>query len=1014
MRTTRRVRALLAWTFAVLVGCGDIAEEGAGAEVAPRAARTELNLGTPGVRDINTRPVRFPNLEPASVPLTSTVTLFAASDELRGSELWRSDGTEAGTSLVKDLSPGLASSKPRFLTKAQGAVFFAARSEEGWGNLGTEALWKTDGTSAGTVLVKRLPRVDDSDQIAAMAQAGGTVFFLYDQNHGPQLWKSDGTEAGTVFVQSLGPPGDLKLLAVGNTVFFTAKDATYRPELWKLDMGGAVRLATFPSRPSSYALELLTPLGSTLYFAADKALWKSDGTASGTVVVSTQASRISELVAVNGTLFFASGGALWKSDGTTTTLIRSFDGGLRGLAAHGTALYFSATEATSGSEPWTSQGTLATTRLVKELVSGTAGSEPQEFFSWNGGVYFTASTSAGTRGLCRTDGTAAGTVTLKSWAEAEMPWFIKPHLLTPVGSALFFTVPEAPEDHFPQLTWRTTGTAKTTRELTGLWAGTRSSQARTQPLAVVGDSVYFIATDGTPGESLWRSDGTAAGSFLLRTYAQLGDESPTASWSGALGVGGTLFFRADDGVHGVELWKSDGTAFGTALVRDINPGPDGSYIDSFAELDGTLFFTAYDAVNGTSLWRSDGTGAGTVLVMAQGSTGGVNELAVMGGALYFSTSADVQEAGLWKSDGTPGGTSLVKVPLGGAWSYLHDLTPVNGALYFGTGDGYGVVQLWKSDGTASGTVPVKTGFDSLEEFYPAAWQDSLYFLADDGLHGYELWRSNGTAAGTVLVKDILPGPGSGAPHSLTRVGGQLVFAANDVLHGWELWRTNGTEAGTGLLVDLTPGPGTGLSLTEGDFAQFLGVEDRGVALFPGVDAAGGAELWQTDGTVAGTFRRVDLVPGPGSSDPNSMARVGDRLFFMAGDTVNGREPRFVAFPADLGSASGAAVVQGSTCTALSQVTPTCTQNALAQDASFSWTAPVSGTFVFTTEGSGYDTSLEVSDPVSGASLACNDDTGETLQSSVTVSVSAGQTLLITVDGYDTECGTFQLGILPSP
>ncbi|MFP2927253.1 ELWxxDGT repeat protein [Pyxidicoccus sp. 3LG] len=983
----------------------------------PRTAREALNLGTPEVRDINTRPARFPSLESAAVSLSASVTLFAAGDELRGRELWRSDGTEAGTSLVKDLAPGLASSTPRFLTQAQGVVFFAAFGEEGWGNIGAESLWKTDGTASGTVQVKRLPRLRNSDQVSAMTQAGGTVFFIYEQEDEQQLWKSDGTESGTVFVQSLGPVVDIyRLLAVGNTLFFTARDATYTPELWKLDAGGSVRLATFTlAQGYEDAPEFLTWLGSTLYLAVGETLWKSDGTPSGTVVVSTQSSRISSLVALNGTLFFASGGALWRSDGTTVTLVRGFSWELKGLTVHGTALYFSATEPASGSELWTSNGTVATTRLVKELVSGAAGSEPRELFSWNGGLYFTASTFAGTRGLWRTDGTAAGTVALKSWAETEMPGFEKPHLLTPVGSALFFTVPESPEDHFPRLTWRTAGTAKTTRELTGLWTGTRSSQARTQPLAVVGDSVYFVATDGTPGESLWRSDGTAAGSFLLRTFARLGDEAPTDAWTGAVGVGGTLFFRADDGVHGVELWRSDGTAFGTALVRDVNPGPDGSYIGAFAELDGTLFFTAYDAVNGWSLWRSDGTELGTVPVTAAGSSVDVRDLTVMGGSLYFTTFSDVQTAGLWKSDGTPGGTSLVTVPLGSAYSVPHQLTAVNGALYFGIVDGDDMMQLWKSNGTASGTLLVKAGFESVRAFHPEASQDALYFIADDGLHGEELWRSDGTAAGTVLVKDIQPGPESGAPLSvITRVGGQLVFAAKDALHGLELWRTDGTEAGTGLLVDLMPGPANGSSATEGDFVQLLGVEDRGLVLFSGVDAAGGAELWQTDGTVAGTFRRIDVVPGPSSSDPNSLARVGDRLFFMAGDTANGREPRFAAFPADLGSALGTSVVQGSTCASLRQVTPTCTNNGLAPDASFSWTAPVSGTFVLTTEGSSYDTSLEVSDPVSGSSLACNDDTDDTLQSSVSVSVSAGQTLLITVDGYDTECGAFLLSILPSP
>ena len=223
--------------------------------------------------------------------------------------------------------------------------------------------------------------------------------------------------------------------------------------------------------------------------------------------------------------------------------------------------------------------------------------------------------------------------------------------------------------------------------------------------------------------------------------------------------GTPFYFFADDGVHGAELWGSDGTAAGTSLVKDLTPGPGAGLlgVSRLTNVNGTLYFsvcTCIQAPPTPGLWRSDGTEAGTARVK---QIIGISSLTDVNGTLYFSGASD--KFGLWRSDGTAAGTTIVKEGIG-----VDEITNLNGTLYFAAGGGGGALTgLWRSDGTEAGTEMVKAIIDPAGPGGRTLPQDltdvngTLYFLAASAINfseTREFWRSDGTEAGTTEVKQI--------------------------------------------------------------------------------------------------------------------------------------------------------------------------------------------------------------------------------------------------------------------
>jgi ELWxxDGT repeat protein len=437
--------------------------------------------------------------------------------------------------------------------------------------------------------------------------------------------------------------------------------------------------------------------------------------------------------------------------------------------------------------------------------------------------------------------------------------------------------------------------------------------AGTQSITNLNGIAVFNAGNGaTPGsippesgDELYRSDGTAVGTFMVKDINPA--DAASSEPRDLITVNGIVLFTADDGSSGEELWKSDGTPGGTVIVRNINTDSgQGSEPRELVNAAGTLYFTADNGSDpgedGRELWKSvppyDSTSTTMVEDIRTGSAGSEpGELAAVGSEVYFSADDGSDGSEPWKSGGTPGTTEMIKDIADdlGEESDPSEFTEVGSLVYFGAGtdsepEGEENVELWKTDGTEPNTAMVEdinisaAGASSNPEQL-TAFDGQLVFAADDGpeasgaTRNTEPWISDGSPGGTTQLANLNPGNDSSFPGEFVELGGALYFDATDgAAHGGELFRTDGTGPGTTLVADIRPGP-----MSSGA----VGLTRIGDLLFFRADeGASGQELWKTNGGPlgpSGTARVADISPGTGSSQPQTLLDVGGTLFFSAAD-----------------------------------------------------------------------------------------------------------------------------------
>jgi ELWxxDGT repeat protein len=565
-----------------------------------------------------------------------------------------SDGTQAGTHLVATLEtdPGYSASPMGFVAFG-GSVYFLATTQAGG-----DALYATDGTSAGTTRVKVIDPGSSSGNLSPLRVAGGAMYFRADDgSHGAELWRSDGTTAGTSLLDDINPSGDGQpddLTVAGNDLYFSADDGVHGDELWTTDgtQAGTRMVSDLNPSGSSYPSELSWD-GTGLWFQADDGThgaqpWTSDGTQAGTTsqplatggtAQITSAARAGaklvaasfDSVAVDVHLVVTDGSA-----GGTHTLSQAFHD-VEDLVSLGDEAYFQGRLQGGLAELWVTDGTDAGTHPV---TSDHTSMEEGPFLS-AGKLWFTSPDNVSTDQVWSSDGTDAGTQQVTDDAQVG-----DARQLAPYGDGVAFEA----ENHTGTQAWVTDGTSGGTRALTV--AGVASVDPST--FGVLGGKLYFTG-EGPSDEELYVSDGTtthAIGSGL--------GEPGGRGWTAA---GGELYYVGDEN-NGPQLYATDGTAAGTGVVKVLGGGRYYQSPENLTALaNGKL---AFDVIGTPGVWVTDGTAGGTTQLAA--AAGEAPALKRVGDRVDFAGQDEAHGTELWSTDGTVAGTGLAADLVGGAGS----------------------------------------------------------------------------------------------------------------------------------------------------------------------------------------------------------------------------------------------------------------------------------------------------------------------------------------------------------
>ena len=664
---------------------------------------------------------------------------FSGNNGTHGYELWKSNGTAEGTLMVKDIRPGSKiSSSPQLLTRSNGMLFFTAVDDTG------RELWKSDGTEAGTVRIKDI-RIGGLSDIENLIDVNGTVLFTANDGvHGAELWKTNGTEAGTVLVKDMNPgsAGSNRekinnFRSINGKVFFTASQG-YNDYLYRSDgtAAGTVRIMRAFDTGLNNPQPIFTYLQGYVYF------FNVEGIVNG------------ESYDERGTLY------LWKMHINDNTPIKVkefhtpisyadyyYENYEHAMVQCNGALYIvGRLESTQGFKLIRSDGTAAGSKVITDTEVSTLNSNPTDMVSVNGLVFFRTKPDPydyaypseydySSIDLYGTDGTPAGTFRLPFWFQ---DW----NEMEAVGNSLFYTVENGG--------WELNKTDGTT--VSNITIGS-TGEGRPTSLTAVGNVLYY--TNGFA--ELWKSDGTSQGTERIKDFVSI---------KSITDVGGKAFILAETSTGGLELWRKNATGSITRVKIIRTSAAIPSQYNPTATQSNIMYFVANDGVHGNEIWQSDGTATGTFMILDLNPHDPVNsnkevDIKSMAIANGFLIIIAMGQNGNW-----PLHTFSLSTREHKAYSInfqTSDLIAVNNKAFF-----IGDSQLYVADGSGAPLVLGDIGMIPDEVDY-AVIGNILYISVSP--YSSHIWRTDGTECGTI---EIHTGDSS---YPIAAIGNDMIMGA---------------------------------------------------------------------------------------------------------------------------------------------------------------------------------------------------------------------------------------------